>query len=174
MNAEIAALYDLHGDFRGYTIIRANKLGSTNIWPEVDIEDIQRQVQRLNEGVNIKQFWPNTRDPEVQALLNDPTFMPFETTTEQVVDDENSHYVYAPGGRIDEEASTLAYKAKTIPVRPEEVTIRFKRAHEIVARRRAGLEEGEALQSDGGVYRSVDDTAGPGYSLDDHGRGPNG
>ena len=67
----------------------------------------------------------------------------------------------APDAMIDRNASVLAYKAETVPVHPEEVTLRFKRAHEIVARRRAGLDEGEALQYDGhGNYVSADDPNG--------------
>lgn len=180
---EIVLIYDIKGTFRGYTILNANKLASTNLWPDAELKDLQMQIDRLNEGTNIKQFWPNTRDPEVQALLNDPNFMPYETTTEQAVDEENSYYVWdrvtqdgqpAPGASIDHNASVIAYKAIQVPVRPEEVTIRFKRAHEIVARRRAGLDEGENLIEDHGVYRSVDDEAGEGYTLDHHGRGPTG
>ena len=94
MNAEYAIIYDINGNFRGYTILRGDKLASTNIWPEADLKDLQQQISRLNEDAGIKQFWPNTRDPEVQTLLNDPAFMPYETTTEQVVDEKNSYYCW--------------------------------------------------------------------------------
>ena len=170
MNDGIVLLHDINGDFRGYTLLKGDKLSSTNIWPEQEIQDLLLQAKRLNDDVNIRQFWPNTRDPEVQALLNDSSFMPYETTTEQVVDDENSYYRWsaydgqgnpAPGAVLDRDASVLTYKAQVVPVHPEEVTLRFKRAHEIVARRRAGLDEGEALQYDGhGNYVSADDPNG--------------
>ena len=149
---EIAIVYDAEGNFRGYTIIKGNKLASTNIWPEDQQADLQTQVQRLNADVNIKQFWPDTRDPDVQALLNNPDFMPYEKTTEQVVDDENSYLVYDESQRteydspvLDMERSVLAYKDVEVPKNPAEVTVRFKRAHEIVARRRAGLEDGDEI-----------------------------
>lgn len=150
---EIALVYNADGDFSGYSILKGNKLASTNLWSEGDLADLQAQVARLNESVNIKQYWPNTRDPEVQALLNDPNFMPYDTVMERVVDDANSYLVYdetqetengAPV--LDLERSVLAYKDKEVAKNPTEVSVRFKRAHEIVARRRAGLDDGDELQ----------------------------
>lgn len=165
---EIALVYDQKGNFRGYTILKFNKLGSTNLWPEGEIEDLKQQIARLNDDSNIKQFWPNTRDPDVQALLNDPNFLPYDTVDEQVMDDANSYLVYDESTRteydspvIDMAKSVLAYKTVKVPVNSAEVQIRFKRAHEIVARRRAGLDEGEALHYDGhGRYVSADDPNG--------------
>lgn len=167
---EIALVYTTEGEFKGYSILNGNKLASSNLWPDSEFKDLEAQVNRLNEDVNIKQFWPSTRDPEVQALLNDPNFMPYETTTEQVVDEERSYYVWdkmdehgqpLPDAQLDRNASVIAYKMEMVPIHPEEVTIRFKRAHELVARRRAGLDEGEAIQSDGhGNYVSPDDPNG--------------
>lgn len=157
------ALYSLDGTFRGYAILRQDdrKLQSTNVWLEGEEGKLNDQLERLNQNVDIRAFWPNAKDPGVVAILADENFMPIEYKMAQVVDDDHSYYVWkqveevdvygnptiGPDGRpvmvdsehIDEEASVLAYKMAKVPVAPAHEMLRIKKACEVVARRRAGL-----------------------------------
>src|ERR1035437_4367821 len=158
MQYESVAIYTLGGDFVGYSILKGlgtiNKLQSVNIWSEEEMPKLTEQLGRLNGDVALRAHWPRQDDPEVLALLNDPNFMPLETEVVDVVDDGNSYYAYTQvlevdalgkqtgriiDGDLDREASVLAYKKAVVPVRPIDAQIRTKKAHEIVAQRRAGL-----------------------------------
>lgn len=142
-------VYDQEGNFIGHAIksTSALKLQSTNIYLEGEQEDLNAQLARLNESVSLKAVWPNPRDPEVIALLDDPKFMPIEYVEEDVVDDENSYYVYDKEpdpetgelGVINREASVIAYKTMMVPARPSDAMERQKGACEAVAKRRAEI-----------------------------------
>lgn len=149
MAFRVAAVYDLeHGEFVAYTIYKDDplKLASTNLWAESETADLQIQLDRLNDDVNIKAFWPQVQDPDVQQLLDDETFMPIERYEEEVVDDERSIYFYleepdpetGDPGIVDRDNSILAYKKIMVPKEPTAVIQRIKAACEIVARQRAG------------------------------------
>ena len=149
------AIYDLQGQFRGYSILNheANKLKTTNVWTEAEQQQLQTQLDRLNTDSTLKAHWPALNDPEVAALLNDRTWEPIETRIADVVDDEHSFYVFEQvpeldrfgnetgrmvNGDIDRDASVLAFKKAEIPVRPIDAQIRTKKAQELIARKRAG------------------------------------
>lgn len=145
------AVYDMEANFVGYAIHKQGllKLQSGNLWAEEERPALQEQLDRLNGDVKIRRQWPRSDDPEVQALLNDPTWMPLETHVTDVIDDENSYYVWTEAdengkptqaSELDEQASVIAYKKARVPVRPVDAQVRTKAAHETVARRRAGLE----------------------------------
>jgi hypothetical protein len=151
-----ALVYDSEGNFRGYTTLNheANKLKSTNLWSEEEQPKLDEQLDRLNVDTQLKATWPRTDDPDVIALLQNRSWMPYQTKLAKVVDDAQSHYVYHqepevdalgnPTGRmtkghLDEEASVIRFKMAEVPVNPIDVQIRTKRAQEIVARHRAGL-----------------------------------
>ena len=149
------AVYDFDGNFLGYAVKRdgVDKLHSMNLWND---QDIQAQLERLNADVDLRQHWPHPKDPEVLALLDDETFEPIAYKDVQVVDDEQSRYVYkqiprtgieraqlgsglVDSDEIDEEASTIVYKTVMVPERPTDVMWRIKKACEQVARERANL-----------------------------------
>lgn len=144
------AIYDLSGDFLGYAIRdtrTTNKLQSLNLWKEGQEGGLNSQLGRLNEQAALKDHWPSLKDPEVQALLQDPSFEPIEYEEQEAVDEEKSHYVYKQiagtegewiDGDVDEEASTIVIKTVSVPKRPTDAMLRIKKACEIVARRRAG------------------------------------
>lgn len=149
------AVYSLEGAFLGYAIKNDTvpKLQSTNLYAENEQDKLSLQLGRLNENLDLTSVWPDARDPEVQRLLADPDFMPLEMIEDDVVDDENSYYVYEqepeldpatgqPTGRIidghlNREASVLVYKRMLVPKRPSDVMERTKKACEIIARKRA-------------------------------------
>jgi hypothetical protein len=148
-------VYDLDGNFVGYSILNneARKLKTTNLWTDEERAKLDEQVARLNGHQALSAHWPRLDDPEVIALLSDPSFMPLETEVADVVDDEHSYYVWTevpeidhagqPTGRmvkgeLDRQASVIAYKKATVPKRPIDAQIRTKKAQEIVAQKRAG------------------------------------
>jgi hypothetical protein len=151
-----ALVYDSEGNFRGYTTLNheSNKLKSTNLWTEAELPKLHEQLERLNVDTRLKGVWPRTDDPDVVALLQDRSWMPYETKMAEVVDDERSHYVYHQepevdsfgnetgrmiNGHLDEAASVIRFKVAEVPSNPIDIQIRTKKAQETVARRRAGL-----------------------------------
>lgn len=149
-------IYSGESEFIGYGIKEegAIKLKGPNIWTEEEKEKLIDELGKLNQSSAIMSSWPDANDPEVRVILNDPTFMPLERAMQEVVDEENSYYVYtqepeydregiATGnyvdGKVDQAASVIATKMAEVLVRPSDVTLRTKKACEIVAQRRAGL-----------------------------------
>lgn len=158
------ALYTMEGEHVGYAIKATevpSKLQSTNVYLEGEEDKLRQQLADLNENVDIRSHWPDHRDPEVQALINDPSFMPIEYVDAEVVDDENSFYVWkkehktdengnplydiatglpvlVDGTELDEVASVIVKKIARVPKRPSDAMWRIKKAAETVARRRAG------------------------------------
>lgn len=149
------AVYTLQGGFVGYTIHNpgAIKLQSTNLYNEDEQEQLAKRLAALNESSQIKAQWPDAKDPEVQALVDDPTFEPIEYKDDQVLDEDNSYLVYIKvpvidemtgeqtneyidGPELDREASVLKWVTKKVPVRPSDWYERVKKAQEVVAKRR--------------------------------------
>lgn len=139
------AVFDLDGSFVGYSIIEdgALKLQSAHLYSEEEGEDLAKRIAELNESQAVTSAWPDARDPEVQALVNDPSFEPIEMVKQDVVDEDNSYIVYLKDAEgentmeIDEDASVVHYKEAMVPARPSDFFARTKKACEVVARRRA-------------------------------------
>lgn len=135
-------IYDSDGNFIGYSIKdpNARKLQTTNIYLGSEEKDLYEQLDRLNNKQQIMSNWPDAKDPDVVALLNDPNFSPIEMIETDVVDDDNSYYVYVKDGNgedvIDQQASVLSYKKMMVPARPTDVMQRVKLACEEIAKRR--------------------------------------
>jgi hypothetical protein len=142
---EHVAVFKLDGTFLGYAVKEAdhNKLQSTNLYSEEEGEDLAKRIAKLNDAQTVTAAWPDARDPDVVAILSDPSFEPIEYTDEEVVDTDNSWIVHLkdPDGEdtfdIDMEASVLKYKIAKVPVRPSDVMERTKKACEVVARQRS-------------------------------------
>jgi hypothetical protein len=142
-------IYSYDGDFIGWTIKndQVEKLQTTNMWTDEQLSEMADQIARLNNKTGILAYWPDTRDPEVQALINDPNWEPVADEPVEVVDEENSVFIWirrpnleeGDVGEMDEDASTLVYKYVMAPP-PVLVQARWKKAQEIVARKRAGIE----------------------------------
>lgn len=149
-------IYSTEGNPLGYAIKEdgAIKLQSTNIWSEGEEEKLNEQLNRLNENVELHTAWPDAKDPDVVAILANPEFMPIEMHMAEVVDDDDSYYVYTQEpeldldgqptgetiqGHLDEVASVIVTKKMMVPVRPSDVMERTKAACELVARSRTGL-----------------------------------
>lgn len=139
------AVFTLDGEFLGYTVKEDNNrtLQSTHLYAEDEGEDLAKRIAELNESQNVLAAWPDARDPDVQQLVDDPTFEPIEMTDEEVVDEESSYIIYLKNAEgedifeIDQEASVLQYKIAQVPLRPSDVMKRTKQACEVVARRRS-------------------------------------
>lgn len=148
MSYSAVGVYDLDGQFLGYSIREDGvpRLHTANLWTEDagDITDLQAQLGRLNDAIDIRAYWPNVRDPEVEALLDDPEFQPLAMSAVEVVDEDNSIRVWieepdfdqGTPGILDVDNSHIAYKFVDAPA-PADVKLRVKNACEIVARRRA-------------------------------------
>ena len=146
MSFNAVGVYDLDGLFIGYSIKEdgSQKLHTANLWTESDedIKDLQAQLLRLNEAVDIRAYWPDVRDPEVVELLNDVNFQPLKMSPVEVEDLENSKLVWieepteGSPGRLDMGPSIIAFKTVDAPA-PSDVKLRIKNACEIVARKRA-------------------------------------
>lgn len=133
--------YDTEGVFVGYAIQKTGtlKLEGSNLYAEGEEDQLKAQLARLNDAVLVQQYWPDANDPEVQALLADPTFeasTETEVITMPVLDTEASTIVYDENGVPDEEASDLVYYNTTI-TQPTNNIERGHKALETVARRRA-------------------------------------
>lgn len=143
------ALYDLDGNFLAFTIGKAGpdgtflKLHTTNVWAQEDGVDLSQQIERLNDQNNILPFWPQVRDPEVQALLDDPEFEPVQLSSLEIPDETKCVYVYLEPpreedgfpGAIDENNSIIVMK--TIMAPSSAATLkRAKAACEVIARQR--------------------------------------
>lgn len=139
------AVFELDGAFLGYAIKEDNNrtLQSTHLYAEDEGDDLTKRLNELNNSQAILNVWPDARDPEVQDLVNDPTFEPIEMIEDEVLDEDNSYIVYKKDQEgedtfeIDHNASVLRYKTAKIPARPSDVMARTKKACEVVARRRA-------------------------------------
>jgi hypothetical protein len=149
MSFETVFVYNGDGQFLGTSIYQpgSQKLKTANLWTdsEEDQRDLAEQLQRLNANVDIRAYWPDVRDPEVQVLLEDEQWEPLSLSPAQVVDDEKSVIVWDeepsddnPFGRMNEELSVIVEKTVMAPS-PVEVQARVKKACEVVARERAGL-----------------------------------
>jgi hypothetical protein len=147
MNFKTVFVYDSESNFLGFSILKegAQKLHTANLWQDTpeEVKDLKLQLDRLNDDYDVRNYWPDVREPEVQALLNDPTFEPLKLHPVEVVDDEKSVYVWIeepndenPYGKADPELSVIVYKNEYAPA-PVEVQARVKKACEIVARNRA-------------------------------------
>lgn len=133
--------YDPDGEFVGYAIQKVGtlKLEGSNLYAESEKNDLLKQIERLNDSFLVRQYWPDGNDPEVQALLDDPTFEPStetEVITMPVLDRDASTIVYDGNGIADEEKSELVYYNTTI-TQPVNGIERGHKALELVARRRA-------------------------------------
>lgn len=147
MSFQTVYVYDADGVFLGLSIYKsgAQKLHTANLWqnnPE-DTADLARQLERLNDDVDVRAFWPDVRDEDVQALLNDPEFEKLKLSPVEVVDEDKSVFVWIeepsdenPYGKADPELSVIVYKNEMAPA-PVDVQARVKKACEVVARRRA-------------------------------------
>ena len=146
MAYKAVSIYTLEGEFLGYGLKQdgVDKLHNNNLWTESpeDVTDLKAQLGRLNDAVDIRAYWPDVRDPEVTALTDDPEFEPLTYSKVEVVDEENSLFIWIEEptdespGQMDPDASIIAYKWVDAPA-PTDVQARIKKACEIVARRRA-------------------------------------
>lgn len=150
MKFEAVAIYNLDGQFLGYGIRNTDegvtKLHSANLWrdTEADKADLREQLGRLNANVDIRAYWPQVQDPDVQSLLNDPTFEPLKLSPIEVVDEDASVFIWhqepdhqtGDPGIMDQDNSVIIYKTVQAPA-PVEVKRRIMKASEIVARARA-------------------------------------
>lgn len=148
MTYQAVGIYTLNGDFLGYGINQEGiaKLLNNNLWQETpkDIKDLREQLARLNDAIDIRAYWPDVRDPEVQALTEDPEWEPLKLSPVEVVDEANSLFIWdeeptdETPGLLDTDASVIVYKYEQAPA-PTDVQARIKKACEIVARKRANV-----------------------------------
>lgn len=148
MAFEVVYVYDANGTNRGATILQqgANKLHTLNLWdinnPE-DAADLREQLGRLVDNTDVRAFWPDVRDADVQALLNNSEWEPLTLSPAEVMDEENSVIVWQeepsdenPYGRMDSDLSVIVNKTVMVPS-PAEVKRRTMKACEVIARSRA-------------------------------------
>jgi hypothetical protein len=142
-----ALVYDQDGNFQGYGVLKAGlgKLQSVNLYSEVELSELDAHLARLNQDVALKAHWPKVDEPEVRALLNDSNWEPYETMLADVVDEDNSYYVWQKDDygtdteNLDEDASVIATKTARVPVRQSDVQARIHFAQQTVASQRAGV-----------------------------------
>lgn len=139
------AVFTLEGELLGFAIKEdgAEKLQSTQLYPEADAESLSKRLIELNDDQGLQAVWPDAKDPAVQALVNDPEFEPIEMVWEDVVDVENSYLVPMKNmhgeelpGVWDDNASVVKMKSAEVPKDPSAYFARTKKACEIVARER--------------------------------------
>lgn len=152
MNFQTVFVYDTDGAFLGFSIFKpgAQKLHTANLWEDTpeDKADLKAQLDRLNDDYDVRAYWPDVRDSEVVALLDDPGFEPLKLSPVEVVDEEKSIFVWIeepsdenPYGKADPDETIIVYKNEMAPA-PVDVQARIKKACEIVARDRARASNG--------------------------------
>jgi hypothetical protein len=120
----------------------ALKLQSTNLYAENERDDLAKRLAALNDSQSVTSAWPDARDPEVQALIADPSFEPIEMVSDEIIDEDSSYLVYLKDAdgidtfEIDHEASVLKYQIAEVPARPSDYMARTKTACETIARQR--------------------------------------
>lgn len=89
---EIVQVATLDGEVLGHAIWRRDtlKLEDTNIYKPGD-DKIQDRVTDLNEDFRLRPFWPDTRDPDVQKLINDPMWEPLKRDDEGMAVDPRAY-----------------------------------------------------------------------------------
>jgi hypothetical protein len=138
---ETLMLYDANGNFLGYTLREedAKTLHTKNFWPESEVGDFREQINRLNDAQIIRQFWPDLLDPDVQNLINDPTWEPLELHEDTFIDMQASDLKYTKDGNdLDRKASNIVWTTRMVP-ETTDVQRRTRKAQETIARRRSGL-----------------------------------
>lgn len=153
MAFEVVYVYNQSGALLGATIKQdsSKKLHTENLWninDPTEAQDLRDQLSRLVDNTDVRAFWPQVQDPEVQALLGDDTFEPLELHPVEVMDEDNSLIVWDeepsddnPYGRMNKELSVIVNKTTMAPA-PAEVKRRTMKACEIIARRRAQQAQG--------------------------------
>lgn len=147
MSYKVVYVYDGDGTYIGATIHRegSQKLHTANLWTESaeDVADLKDQLDRLRDDLDVRSFWPDVRDPEVVALLDNPEWEKLKLSPIEVVDEERSTFIWLeepsdenPHGRADSDRTILVYKTEYAPA-PVDVQARVKKACETVARQRA-------------------------------------
>lgn len=147
---EAVLLYDTDGTFGGYAIRDANtnKLQATHIYDAGEEPQLNERIAALNTQQDLAKHWPHPQDPDVKILTDDPMFNPIEYVATQVVDEDQSTYVWKQrasegawedSDELDEDASIIVYKMAMVPKRPTDAMLRIKAACEQVARKRATL-----------------------------------
>lgn len=148
MAFEVVYVYRENGDLLGATVKNTNakKLHTENLWNINDPEeaaDLRDQLGRLKDNTDVRAFWPQVQDPEVQALLADESFQPLTLHPVEVMDEAQSVIVWEeepsdenPYGRMDRDRSVIVNTTTMAPA-PAEVKRRNMKAMEIVARGRA-------------------------------------
>lgn len=121
MAFDVVYVYDGEGNFLGSTIYKegSKKLHTANLWQETpeDVEDLNAQLTRVREEEGIRINWPDSEDPDVKALLDDPGW------------EEVPHDI-----RVWKDDGSLEYTHVQDPVK---VAMRIHKACETVARERA-------------------------------------
>lgn len=146
---ELAYVRNLNDDLVGYAIIKhvANgkiKFEGQFVYTKDELEDAVETVNTRNESYAIRTCWPDPQDPEVVALLADPTFDSGGVTYDsRVIDEDASDLVYEydedNNPLIDFTNSHVVYK--TIDQEyPSSTAERVHKACEAIARKRAGFE----------------------------------
>lgn len=138
------AVFELDGTFVGYAVKEENNrtLQSTHLYREDEGEALAKRVAELNESQRVLGTWPDARDPDVVALVNNPNFEPIEYVENEVIDMDKSYLVYLKDAdgedtlEVDPEASVVVYRTAKVPARPSDYFERTKKACETVARQR--------------------------------------
>jgi hypothetical protein len=120
MSYSIAKILTLDDEPLGWVVVKdgTTKLEDTNIW--LADEGIEDHVAKLNDQALLAQFWPDARDPDVLELVTDENWEPLVYEETELIDEAT-----------DQVASMQALKDPSQPIQ------RFRKACEIVARRRA-------------------------------------
>ncbi len=123
MTYVICKVLTLDNEELGYVALKegTSKLEDSNLWLEG--EGLDDHVAELNELALLREFWPDSRDPAVTALINDPEFEPLEYEVSTLID-----------AATGEEAEVASLKNPAQPVE------RYNEACKVVARSRAGLD----------------------------------
>lgn len=78
---------DSEPKFVGYAIVREHagndvdelpfRLEGNHVYGYTEVEEMYESINRLNHNAALKEFWPDAKDSEVQALYRDNTYEAF-------------------------------------------------------------------------------------------------
>lgn len=148
----ICKVLDLSEVELGYVVLKegTEKLADTNLWTEEQSDELREHVADLNRRIELKNHWPESRDPELLALIDDPDFEPLVYGEIEVVDEEETQRLvdtgvitpvkdYTTGSYVvaDSDQHLIPMRKERTLIDPSQPMERYRKAAEAIATKRA-------------------------------------
>jgi hypothetical protein len=110
-------------EFIGYAIVREHegngvdevpfRLDGVHVYGPSEKVELVEQLALLNKNADLKPFWPDAKDPEVEAIYGDSSFEPYPTNErDQPLNDKGEVDWNVPYNRLAKAQEIIARKRK--------------------------------------------------------------